>query len=336
MLLSIIVPVYNAEKYLRICVDSILAQTFCDFELILVNDGSTDNSENICKEYCEKDSRVRYFYKENGGAASAKNLGIMKARGSFCEFVDSDDYLDKEYTEKMLVGALNNQADLGVGNIKFLIKATNTESFINIDEGFFSIQEFLGSLKKYLPHAIIGTPCNKIYKLSIIREHSLALNEKLSNNEDTQFNYDYLLYCKSVYVSNTPYYNYVNWGMGSLSHRYIPNLIDIYLSSYKKLVYTLKQLNSYEENISVCDNYFFKQIVSSLNNIAEHSDRRREMKKAFSNLINKDEIKKFLHKGTVTPKSKLEKMVYYAMVMNSATFLTIIFGIRKVIKRAIR
>ncbi|MDT6814838.1 glycosyltransferase, partial [Enterococcus faecium] len=94
--ISIIVPVYKVEKYLRKCVDSILAQTFTDFEVILVDDGSPDNSGKICDEYAEKDNRVRVIHKENGGLSSARNAGIDVARGKYLGFVDSDDYIDED------------------------------------------------------------------------------------------------------------------------------------------------------------------------------------------------------------------------------------------------
>ena len=92
---SIIVPVYNVEKYLHRCVDSILLQTFTDFELLLIDDGSTDKSVDICDKYALKDSRIRVFHKKNGGVSSARNLGIKKSNGVYILFVDSDDYLAK-------------------------------------------------------------------------------------------------------------------------------------------------------------------------------------------------------------------------------------------------
>ena len=96
--ISIIVPVYNTEKYLRCCIDSILVQTFADFELLLINDGSTDSSGTICEEYALEDRRVRVFHKENGGVSSARNVGLDNARGEWITFVDSDDYIEeKEY-----------------------------------------------------------------------------------------------------------------------------------------------------------------------------------------------------------------------------------------------
>ena len=99
--ISVIVPVYNVEKYLHRCVDSILAQTFTDFELLLINDGSKDSSGVICDEYAAKDSRVLVFHKENGGVSSARNMGLDNAKGEWISFVDSDDWVEKEYLETL-------------------------------------------------------------------------------------------------------------------------------------------------------------------------------------------------------------------------------------------
>lgn len=95
-LISVIVPVYNAEKYISKCIDSILSQTFKDFELILINDGSTDNSDLICGKYASIDNRVKVFHKQNGGAGSARNLGVQKAVGDWIMFVDADDWIEPE------------------------------------------------------------------------------------------------------------------------------------------------------------------------------------------------------------------------------------------------
>lgn len=94
--ISVIVPVYNVEKFLRRCIDSILAQTFTDFELLLIDDGSKDKSGEICDEYAAKDARIRVFHKQNGGVSSARNLGIDKAQGEWVYFVDSDDWIEIE------------------------------------------------------------------------------------------------------------------------------------------------------------------------------------------------------------------------------------------------
>ena len=101
--ISIIVPVYNAEQYLRRCIDSILNQSFTDFELILIDDGSKDKSSDICDEYAAKDSRIKVYHKENGGVSSARNLGLDNANGEWIAFVDSDDFIKEDYLKHMAI-----------------------------------------------------------------------------------------------------------------------------------------------------------------------------------------------------------------------------------------
>ena len=100
--ISVIVPVYNAEKYLHRCIDSVLAQTYTDFELLLIDDGSKDQSGEICDEYAQKDARVRVFHQENGGVSSARNLGLDNAKGEWVTFVDSDDWAKPYYIEHLV------------------------------------------------------------------------------------------------------------------------------------------------------------------------------------------------------------------------------------------
>ena len=111
-LISVIIPVYNVEKYLRECLDSVLVQTYSNYEVILVDDGSTDTSHSICREYCDKDSRFKAYQKENGGASSARNFGLSFAKGEYLYFLDSDDYLKPYALEKMITCVYQNNADL--------------------------------------------------------------------------------------------------------------------------------------------------------------------------------------------------------------------------------
>ena len=119
--ISVIVPVYNVEKYLRKCIESILNQTFREFELILVDDGSTDSSGKICDEYALKDSRIKVIHKENGGASSARNAGLDVAKGEYIGFVDSDDWIEMDMYGELYRLIKENNTDIsvcGINNIK--------------------------------------------------------------------------------------------------------------------------------------------------------------------------------------------------------------------------
>ena len=146
-LISIVVPIYNVEKYLRQCLDSILDQTYEHFECLLVNDGSPDNSAEICREYVDKDARFRYFEKENGGVSSARNLGIKCSRGAYITFIDSDDWVNSDYLEVLYTALIDENADISVSTYKKFHMADNCWYVHSFQRGYekrvFTNQELI-------------------------------------------------------------------------------------------------------------------------------------------------------------------------------------------------
>lgn len=267
--ISIIIPIYNAESYLEACITSVLNQTFTDFELILVNDGSTDQSESICRRFATEDSRIVYVSKPNGGSSSAKNKGLEIARGNFIEFVDADDTVDREYTENLRKGAEDPQVDLCVGNVAFckMVHDTVERREVSVHPGVFSLQEWLQFYPEYMPQAIVGAPWNKLYKTDVIRKNGLRFDEHLKNNEDTQFNYAYLEKCRKIYVSACPFYNYMDYGKASASRGYVEGIFQVYLSTYRKAVAFLKKTGTYSYNEIFSKQYFIDLVIGALNGI---------------------------------------------------------------------
>lgn len=148
-LISIVVPVYNVEEYLKQCLDSILEQTYSNWELILVNDGSTDSSGLICQEYAEKDARIRYFEKENGGLSDARNYGIEQAQGEYLTFVDSDDFLDASHLSVLYNALVNNDADISIANYANYQTSTATfylHTFGDYYEKIYTSEELIDDL----------------------------------------------------------------------------------------------------------------------------------------------------------------------------------------------
>lgn len=195
---SIIVPVYNVANYLIECVDSILGQTFSDFELILVNDGSTDKSLDICRKYEAKDSRIRVVDKQNGGVSSARNAGIDRAKGEYITFVDSDDLIKIDYLEN-LVNALNIDTDLVQSGIIFFDNASGRE----IGQEELPVHNKLfrnapGDCLLIATMPLITSPVSKLYRTSILRENDIRFDESFSYGEDRDFNLKYLGVVQSV------------------------------------------------------------------------------------------------------------------------------------------
>ncbi|MGL5015770.1 MAG: glycosyltransferase family 2 protein [Bacteroidales bacterium] len=202
--ISVIVPVYKVEKYLPKCIDSILAQTFTDFELLLIDDGSPDNSGAICDEYAKKDSRIRVFHKENGGVSSARNLGLDEAKGEWVWFVDGDDWVAEGAIGTIIDTIENNNVDVLQISIQGV---TNEISPIYLDFNKeliepTNVSEFVNKL------SFNGSVCASIYSRNIIKENYLRFIVGLKLAEDQLFILSYLRFCNTIMKSDLLAYYY--------------------------------------------------------------------------------------------------------------------------------
>lgn len=191
-LISIIVPVYNSEQTLNRCIDSILGQTYRNFELLLINDGSKDHSGEICDEYAGQDSRVKVFHKENGGVSSARNVGLDNAMGEWITFVDSDDYIQQRLLESMI---FYESSDLVIGNSIWLNDKDEKLYECNIPKGVFRKNEIL---PQYLYSAAFNVPWGKLFKSNVIATHNIRYNSSMRVAEDLHFVYQYLLHIDCI------------------------------------------------------------------------------------------------------------------------------------------
>lgn len=205
--ISVVVPVYNVEKYLNRCVDSILNQTFRDFELILVDDGSKDKSGEICDEYAQKDKRVRVIHKENGGVSKARNIGIDMALGEYIMFVDSDDYIDKVMLEELTKEELE-EYDLVVSSIRMM--TNKGELYYSAGEKMHDVKTLLEDYCMDSFSAIcLNGPWCKRYRLDILKQNGIYFNSELSLGEDTVFNFDYIQFCDKIRCMAKSFYYYM-------------------------------------------------------------------------------------------------------------------------------
>lgn len=199
---SIIVPVYNVEDYLPRCVDSILNQQYPDFELILVDDGSTDNSSIICDKYANKDNRIRVIHKENGGVSTARNIGIENASGEYITFCDSDDYYKDNLLEVAFRYLDDNSLDLLCFNYETLHN-TGLKKGSNIDTGFFDLIEPTDNFSLIINHtfkSFMGwSMWANFMRLELIRKNNLMVCTHCNNYaEDIGFSLKFLLHAKTV------------------------------------------------------------------------------------------------------------------------------------------
>lgn len=216
-LVSIIVPVYNAAAYLERCIESILRQTWRDFELILVDDGSTDESGQICDRYDSKDSRVRAFHKGNGGVSSARNYGLLMIRGGYLTFVDSDDWIDSGHLQNFMDKADGHDWVMqGIACVEGhgkTVKALKTSCLLETHD-----REESDRMLAKVP--AFGWVSNKLFKTIVIKERKLKFITTSSINEDRVFNLEYSQYVRSFAMLPTATYRYMD-NPGALTHSYV-------------------------------------------------------------------------------------------------------------------
>ena len=270
--ISIIVPVYNVERYLKKCVDCILAQTYADFELILVDDGSPDRCGLICEEYKKVDERVRVIHKENGGLSSARNAGMDIAKGEFYLFCDSDDYVAPEWCEHFIENVKPEKDNYIFGGI---VTARIQAGITTLDESntlvlkrTYPVSDFL----KLQVKSQIGFAWNVLYYADVIRQHGLRFSADVII-EDLPFNLEYLKYMKELTGTGIADYYYIQDERVTLSKKYYPNNFRRWQEKYQiTMDYSESQIsNDQKEEFRriVSTNYLYP-FLQSLDNTFDH------------------------------------------------------------------
>lgn len=206
---SIIVPIYNAEKSVARCIDSILSQEYTDFELILCDDGSTDKSGQIIDEYREKDERIRVLHKENTGVSDTRNQGIAVAKGKYIQFLDADDWITVDATKLLVRTMKEGGCDLVISDFYRVIgERISHKGDIDAD-GILTQEEFAEYMMVNPADFYYGVLWNKLYKREIIEKYHLKMDESVSWCEDFLFNLEYLLHTKRIAALQVPIYYYM-------------------------------------------------------------------------------------------------------------------------------
>lgn len=295
-LISIVVPVYNAEPFLSECIESILNQTYTNFELLLINDGSIDNSATICKKYCNCDSRIRYFEKSNEGVSATRNIGLKYAVGCYVTFIDSDDIVKSDYLHS-LIGY--NNSDLVISGF---ISQYNDKIIreVRFPNSTIDLNKYSPILDKIL---IFGTPWAKLFKLEILRKYNIHFNPELSLHEDHLFYFEYIKHIHIITTTDKVQYIYINRSNGQSLSRDIKHksqnkfLAYNLLNSSIKTILTNNKIN--DATIPQTHNFIVRIFISFINlAIYENKDIR-------INKQQKDMIKKYYN--PISIKGKMQK-----------------------------
>lgn len=261
MQVSVIIPVYNAEKYLKECLNSVISQTFHDFEVIIVDDGSTDASGKICDEYAFKDKRIKVIHKKNEGLIRARKEGIQEAEGQYISFVDADDWVDDDFLETLICSIKGNQADIAI--IECVREESGKSKILrnNIENGVYESKRIVDEIFPQMLHwsgfyqfGILPYMCNKIYRKDILLKCYEDIVDEIYDGEDVAVVYPYLLKCHRVVIASMAKYHYRIHEQAMTAKKktdYYENVAKLYLylcNEFKKSRYSdllMMQLDQY-------------------------------------------------------------------------------------------
>ena len=270
-LISVIIPVYNVEKYLPECIESIVNQTYKNLEIILVNDGSTDESLKICNDYKEKDERITVLDSVNKGVSNARNLGLEISTGKYITFVDSDDFVELDFCEIMLQNIKKTDADCVITGYKRVYPNKN-EIIVNSSCQTIDEIEFLDKILEV--QTGFGFCHMKLWKAEIIRNNNIKFDKKLLVGEDALFCMQCSTYMKKICLLDKPLYNY-RFNNQSLVRKFDKNYANKYLNSMKE---TEKYLfDKYKNNIKISEkinNYIVYHILLIIVNYCFNPENR--------------------------------------------------------------
>lgn len=320
---SIIVPVYQVEKYIRQCIESILAQTFTDFELILVDDGSDDNSGKICDEYAEKDSRIKVIHQKNCGLSRARNIGMDNASGKYLMFVDSDDYIAPNMAECLYKSITKDNCDIVACNFRYFFEDDEKKDFSTENKAeVLSGSEIFYYRKNERNYGFWTVACNKIYKAETFKNVRFRCGKY--HEDEFWANDIYRMDIKAASVSDCLYY-YRQRQNSITGNKNIQKYLDIiealderiyvylnqeeyYFEAYKVLIYSLEYL------------YKGKKIIQN----DEHKSKIRYYEQQTKNII------KALKK---TRLSKIHKISLLIIGINPCFVFSVAIKFRKLLER---
>lgn len=309
-MISIIVPVYNAEEYLKNCVDSLCGQTYRDIEIILVDDGSKDSSPQICDQYAQVDGRVKVIHKKNNeGLGNARRTGVEYAKGDWICYVDADDWIEKEtFTEISVL--LSEEVDILVFGMCLWYEDVNgkvlwKESVVPEEKQKIKI-EGIGNLILLLDlQRVFPYMCNKIYRTTFIRENNIEFNT-IKSMEDFFYNIEIFKYAQCVVTVNKAFYNYRKPARETLVSSYNSNFFELSKKRYLSQIQFLRERESLNETtVMQLDYIFLKHVVSTLMKDAAPNanlswKKRRDCAKIYLN----DPLTQKILKGFVTKSRK--------------------------------
>lgn len=335
---SLIIPVYNAEKWLKKCLDSIINQTYKNYEVIIIDDGSTDKSAEICDYYAINDNRISAYHICNGGVSNARNIGLSKAKGKYIVFVDSDDWMEPKYIEEM-VCTINEK---GVDLVKFNYFRNKNEKDSIVDNNYEKYKNQILTEKEINEDFISNILLNKIqaYLWTIIVKRDYATKIKFDKSlglmEDTLYLVELLVNINNMYIDNRAFYHYRFVGNSASNNpdKIIRNINNIILinEKYNKLIKKYPKLMIHEKKYNATHITIIEYYIELLFN----NNKIAEFKKYIKKIYNEKKVQKIFNKSDTRIIKKHKRVLISWIINDRIIFLNIYYKTKQFLKRIMK
>lgn len=336
--LSIIITLYNAERYLRECVESVLNQDYQDFELILIDDGSKDHSLDICREYEKSDSRIHVITQKNQGCTAARKTGMRVVKGQYVSFIDSDDWLDSSMYEKMCQKAKDYSADIVICDFYTAYKDGIVKITQEIDGGFYSKEKLCEEIYPELLcdckarnkfYKILPAVWNKIFKKEIIEEYLLQANDQIKLGEDIVRVYPSLVKAENMYYLKHEYLYFYRQRKGSMTREY-----DIkYLGNLNALVLDMEKFWVKDKGME-CQlaGYTCHMVEEAIENMV-FLGAPKDIKEGFIHSYKGSEVERLVRKYNTNFLSRFQRLKFFLLKRNRFNILFFLCRVKYLVKR---
>lgn len=338
--ISILMPVFNAEKYIKAAIESIQAQTFKDWELIIVNDGSNDNSGQVSDDIAKGDKRIKVIHKKNTGVSDTRNILINNAKGRYISFVDCDDYIEKNMLEILINKIKAYNADLSVCGIieDKIINDSIVSSKANkyYPKDFFKIEEMKENIMEYGNSNLLNSLCNKLYKKDIILKNNITFDTNIENGEDFIFNLEYMKYIKNLVFCEEQLYHYARRQNQSITNKYVDDMYYKGLNIHYTLEKFLQQMGFFTEKNQyiLCGNHIKGIFSVFLNLFHKNCPMSLKEKRTYINkIISRDYVKECAQKrakdkGIIGITAKLIKIQNSILIITGFKLVSIMRSLK--------
>lgn len=317
-LVTIIIPVYNVEERIDYCLESVLAQTYQNIEILLIDDGSTDNSGKICDRYTQRDSRITVIHKKNGGVSTARNVGIVQSNGDYICFVDSDDAVKPDMIKKMLYNAIEHDADISCCLLEVVEINGSVRPSLKGRSGIFSNKDIISAYfsDQFVKDLMYG-PYNKLYKRNLLKDIRF---KPYRLGEDILFVFEILLSCHTIYIGDKVGYRYLHRTGSAMTSAFSEKRLD-YIYAAMEVVNLCKEYAPYV--LDAANNWLFYHYLITLRQL--HINNR------------KDDLIDFYNKGVTYIKTNNVLLRNYGLIRKldymGIVYLPLYFRLLKLILR---